>query len=81
MDWWQRVGKKPTIARHPEGETLVKRTVLQDRVAERAAEIARHADEIGDADTADILWRVVRRSRVQTLKLRVVGATSCSSAR
>ncbi len=42
----------------------------QERVAERAAEIARHTDETADVDSADVLWRVVRRSRVQAVKLR-----------
>ena len=74
------VGNKLMFVRHLRPETRVARAILHERVAERAAEIARHADENGDEGSADVLWRVVHRSRVRALKLRVAGATSCSSA-
>ena len=50
--------------------TLLERAALQERIAELAAEVAQEAERSGQADSADILWVLVRRSRINALKLR-----------
>ena len=49
---------------------LLERASLQDRVAERAAELAQEAERGGQIDTADLCWKVVYHSRVRALTLR-----------
>ena len=48
----------------------MERASLQERVAEMAAEVAREAERTGQIDSADLLWVLVRRSRVNAMKLR-----------
>jgi hypothetical protein len=49
---------------------LIERAALQDRIAEMAAEVAQEAERIGQADSANMLWVLVRRSRINAMKLR-----------
>ena len=49
---------------------LAERIALQERVAEMAAEIAAEAERLGRTDSAELLWTLVRRSRIAALKLR-----------
>ena len=49
---------------------LLQRAALQDRVATRAAAVARQAEQNGDSAAAEIFWRIAHRSRVQALQLR-----------
>ncbi len=57
---------------------LLERASLQDRVAERAAELAQEAERSGQQDTADICWRLVIHSRVRALALRAL-AEACKT--
>jgi hypothetical protein len=50
--------------------SLAERIALQERVAQRAAEIAEEAERLGQTDSANLLWMLVRRSRIAALKLR-----------
>jgi hypothetical protein len=58
---------------HGHQRRRTERAAVQERVAERAAEVAQQAEREGQAELADILWCVARRSRVQALKLRAGG--------
>ena len=55
-------------------KTLTTRADLEDRAADRAADIARHAEALGHFDGAETLWRTARRCRVESLKLRALAA-------
>jgi hypothetical protein len=50
--------------------SLIERAALQDRIAEMAAEVAQEAERIGQTESANILWVLVRRSRVNAMTLR-----------
>ena len=52
--------------------TLATRADLEDLAAYRAAELARHAASKGQFDSAETLWRLARRSRVECLKFRAL---------
>ena len=56
----------------PNRITLAKRADLEDRAAERAADVARQAEALGHFDGAETLWRTARRCRVESLKLRAL---------
>ena len=48
----------------------LEQAALEELAAERAAEIARHAEAAGHIGGAETLWRLARRCRVQVLLLR-----------
>ena len=50
--------------------SLAERAALQERVAAMAAEVAAEAERLDQTDSADLLWMLVRRSRIAALKLR-----------
>ena len=45
----------------------LEQAALEEHAAERAAEIARHAETAGCRERAEMLWRLARRCRVQAL--------------
>ena len=53
-------------------KTLTERADLEDRAAERAAMVARHAEGQGYLNGADMLWKVADRCRADGLKLRAL---------
>jgi hypothetical protein len=61
---------------HTSSRFLIERAELEELVAERAADVARYADSLGQRGHADVFWRVVRQCRVMALMLSVQGATA-----
>ena len=60
------------IYRAEEFYSVLERIAVQERTAELAAEVAHEADRTGQTETADTMWKVVRRCRVEAIKLRVL---------
>ena len=59
-----------TLHRFEDPRPPLERAAVQERTAELAADLARHAEQLGEQKTAEIAWMVVRRSRILALKLR-----------
>jgi hypothetical protein len=50
--------------------TLTERADLEEATADRAAEVAMHAEAMGHADHAQVFWGLACRCRVSALILR-----------
>ncbi len=49
--------------------TLSEQAALEEETANRAADVARLADAMGQTNHATMLWRIARRARVQAILL------------
>ena len=55
---------------HKSSRSLIERAELEELVVERAVEMTRYGDSLGEHRHADLFWRLARRCRINALMLR-----------